>query len=231
MGASELLIRPAFLTDLADVVAVHTRARTAYYRAGGLTEAQIDTPDWATQRRAGWARAIESADERVLCVLAAGVVVGVAAMCPIPADPRDRAPGDRDAVIAELRQIHPEEMLAGWEQRVEQQTSRTTELSRQLEHARTSSESRGGEVVVTVDSAGALAELSLSDRAMRMPAGELAELILDTNRRAQARLAQQMVEIVTGLYGAGSETAAFIGGVYTEKFPEPPVTDEEDDRR
>jgi DNA-binding protein YbaB len=122
-------------------------------------------------------------------------------------------------------------MLAGWEQRVEQQTSLTMELSRRMEHTRASAESRGGEVSVIIDSSGGLAELFLTDRAMRLTADELAALILDTSRRAQAKLAQQMVEVVGDLYGDNSETAAFIGGVYTEKFPEQPEHDEERDRR
>ncbi len=124
----------------------------------------------------------------------------------------------------------PEDVLAGWEQRVAQQSALTAELSQRIENARASAESRGGEVAVTVDSSGGLAELSLSERAMRLSAGELAALVLDTSRRAQARLAQQVNEVVGGLYGADSSTAAFIGGAYAEKFPQP-HDDEDGERR
>ncbi|MDW5330784.1 MULTISPECIES: YbaB/EbfC family nucleoid-associated protein [unclassified Plantactinospora] len=124
----------------------------------------------------------------------------------------------------------PEGMLVDWQRRVEQQTALTTELSQRMEQNRATVESRGGEAVVTVDSSGGMAELRLSDQAMRLPADELASIILDTSRRAQAKMAQQMVAVVSSLYGAGSETASFIGGAYTKQFPEPPEDEERDHR-
>lgn len=125
----------------------------------------------------------------------------------------------------------PEDFLVDWERKVEQQTARTTELSRRMQETRATSESRGGEVVVTVDQSGGLAGLVLTERAMRLPAGELAATVLETSRRAQARLAEQMSQIVTGLYGAGSDTANFIGGAYAEQFPTPPEDDDEERAR
>jgi hypothetical protein len=107
----------------------------------------------------------------------------------------------------------------------------TTELSERLQQATASAESRGGEAVVTVDHSGGLADLRLSDRAMCMTPRELAEIILATSRRAQAQLAQQVTDLVNGLYGSGSDTAAFIGGTYTAQFPEPGDHDEERGRR
>lgn len=113
----------------------------------------------------------------------------------------------------------PEEMLADWEQRVQQQTFLAMELSRRMEEVRGSAHSLGGEVAITVDSAGGLAELKLSDQAMRMRPEDLASLILETSRRAQARLAQRVTAVTRDLYGDDSETASFIGGVYASKFP------------
>lgn len=70
---NQILIRPALLTDLDDVFAIHTRA-------------------------------IERAEERVLCAVVSDVVVGVAAMGSIRADPRtgsrSRRHGDPDAGIS-----------------------------------------------------------------------------------------------------------------------------------
>jgi DNA-binding protein YbaB len=124
----------------------------------------------------------------------------------------------------------PEEMLADWEHRIQQQSALTSELSQRLEETSASVESTEGVATVTVDSSGGMTELRISEKAMRLPAAELASIILDTNRRAQAKMARQMVDVVSGLYGAGSETASFIGGVYTDRFPDPPE-DEERDRR
>jgi DNA-binding protein YbaB len=127
--------------------------------------------------------------------------------------------------------VDPETAIDDWAARAEQQAALTTELSERLLRAQASAESRGGEVVVTVDHSGGLARLRLSDRAMTLSASALGDLILATSQRAQANLAQQVSALVTGLYGADSETAAFVGGAYAEQFPEPDDEDEERDRR
>jgi hypothetical protein len=126
--------------------------------------------------------------------------------------------------------IDPEDMLADWEQRVEQQVALTTELSQAMEQSSASAESRGGEVVVKVGSSGGLTDLRIADRAMALPAAELAALIVETSQRAQASLAEQVNELVGQLYGLSSETAAFISGAYARQFPEP-VDEEERERR
>jgi hypothetical protein len=117
-------------------------------------------------------------------------------------------------------------VLTGWEQRVEQQTLLTAELSERMQRTTATAESAAGEAVVTVDNSGGLAGLRLSDRAMRLGPGELSEIILTTSRRAQAKLAQDVAALVTGLYGSGSATASFITGAYTSQFPEPPEEQE-----
>lgn len=127
--------------------------------------------------------------------------------------------------------MDPEDAAADWAARVERQSALTTELSERLQQARASAESRGGEVVVTVDHSGGLADLRLSERAMRLSPSDLGETILATSRRAQATLAQQVADVVGSLYGAGSETAAFIGKTYSDQFPEPDDEGEERDRR
>lgn len=126
--------------------------------------------------------------------------------------------------------LDPEDLLGDWERRVEQQTALTTELSTRLQEIRASAESPDGDAVVTVDQSGGLAELRLSERAMRLSPTELAQVILATSRLAQARLAQQVADLVGGLYGPDSDTAAFIGGTYASQFPEPD-DDEERARR
>lgn len=127
--------------------------------------------------------------------------------------------------------MDPEDAIEDWAVRAERQTAVTAELSDRLQQARGSAESPGGEVVVTVDQSGGLADLQLTDQAMRLSTRELGELILATSRRAQANLAKEVSAIVDGLYGAGSTTAGFIGGTYSAQFPEPDDQDEEGDRR
>jgi len=100
MANSRILIAAAILDDLDAIVDVHTRARSAYYRAGGLSETEFDAPDGPELRRAGWAHSIESDGRTVLCAFGSGQVVGIVAMGP-PLTP------DTDAArVGELYQIH-----------------------------------------------------------------------------------------------------------------------------
>ncbi|WP_127360277.1 GNAT family N-acetyltransferase [Actinacidiphila soli] len=101
-------IRPATPADLDAMLAVHTAARTAYYRAGGLSEAELTDPAEHAGRAAGWARAVERADRTTLCAVRADGAVVVSCpwgrsrtpSCtrsrstpPSPAGPASRPPG------------------------------------------------------------------------------------------------------------------------------------------
>jgi hypothetical protein len=127
--------------------------------------------------------------------------------------------------------MDPDDAVADWAARVERQSALTADLSERLQQVRAVAASRGGEVVVTVDHSGGLAELRLSERAMRLSPGTLGEIVVTTSRRAQATLAQQVADVVGRLYGADSATAAFIGRTYSEQFPEPDVAGQGGDRR
>lgn len=122
--------------------------------------------------------------------------------------------------------LDPEDMLSDWERRAEQQTQLTMELSQRMQQNTATVESHGGEAVVTVDHTGGLAALQISDAAMRIPSNDLASVILATSRRAQAKMAQQMADLVKGMYGSDSATAAFITDTYTGQFPEQPEDEE-----
>ncbi|MEU4424628.1 YbaB/EbfC family nucleoid-associated protein [Actinoplanes sp. NPDC024001] len=123
----------------------------------------------------------------------------------------------------------PENLLGDWERRVREQTELTTELSRRMQEAEASETSPDGEVHLTVDHTGSLSGLQLTDRAMHLPADDLAHLILNSSRRAQARMAQQMAEVARTLYGSGSPTTALIADAYRSQFPA--AAGEEGERR
>lgn len=80
---------------------MHTRARSAYYLAGGATDEVSDSPAVYAEREAAWARAIASPRLTALCAEDRGsTVVGVLAMGP----PKD---ADVDASLyRQLFQIH-----------------------------------------------------------------------------------------------------------------------------
>ncbi|MGW9079729.1 N-acetyltransferase family protein [Streptomyces kronopolitis] len=102
-----VLLRPAVPADLDALVELHTRARTAYYRAGGLPAARIDTPDGPARRREGWERPIRSATRTVRCAVRNDTVVGVVAMGPpLGAGSESHDPGNEAEAVGELYRIH-----------------------------------------------------------------------------------------------------------------------------
>ncbi len=88
------VIRTAAIGDLDAMVDVHTQARTAYYRAGGLAEAELADPAEHAERIAGWRRAISGGRHITLCAVRGERVVGVLSM------------GAPNGEVCELYQIH-----------------------------------------------------------------------------------------------------------------------------
>lgn len=117
--------------------------------------------------------------------------------------------------------LDPEDVLRSLQARVDAQTQRALQLSAALEAAEITVRSIDGAVSVRVNSAGGLADLQIHPEADGLSRDELASLVLATSRRAQARLADRVGELVSSMYGADSSTAAFVTGAYTSRYPEP----------
>lgn len=126
--------------------------------------------------------------------------------------------------------IDADDWLRDWERRIDDHTRQVQQLSDEIQATTVTLESRRGEAAVTVDSSGGLAGLRLTERAAYLAPDDLARVIMDTSRRAQAQMAQKMREMATSVLGPDSETASFISNVYTEKFPEQPEEDLRDGR-
>jgi ribosomal protein S18 acetylase RimI-like enzyme len=92
--------RYATLADLEHIVDLHTRARLAYYQAGGLTADAVQGPAVREAQQEGWTEAIESPHKRVLCATVGDDIVGVAAMGP------PLAPTPDTGRAGQLYQIH-----------------------------------------------------------------------------------------------------------------------------
>lgn len=125
--------------------------------------------------------------------------------------------------------MQPEGMVHGWGNRVDEHVRRISELNQQIESSRVTADSPDGEVRVTVDSTGGLADLELREPASRLDRRALAQLIMSTCRKAQGLMAQQVSRMAEETMGRGSETANFISSTYTKKFPAP--SDEENPPR
>ncbi|MFI0817327.1 GNAT family N-acetyltransferase [Streptomyces sp. NPDC021098] len=84
---------------------IHTRARSAYYLAGGAVEEASDDPATLAEREAAWARVVSSPGLTGLCAEAGGGgIVGILAM---------GAPKDADVEASRYRQlfqihVHPD---------------------------------------------------------------------------------------------------------------------------
>lgn len=90
-------IREATAADVAAMADVHTRARSAYYAAGGVAEAQLYDADALARRHEAWAGVIASSVMTVLCAEdTGGRIVGVLDMGP---------PHDTDVAAATTRQL------------------------------------------------------------------------------------------------------------------------------
>ncbi|MEV0004649.1 GNAT family N-acetyltransferase [Micromonospora sp. NPDC050980] len=90
-------VREATPADLDDIVDLHTRARIAYYGAGGLPVEEIVNPELAREQRDGWTAAMDAPHKHVRCAIVDGRMVGLLAMGP---------PHIPEANAAQLYQIH-----------------------------------------------------------------------------------------------------------------------------
>lgn len=75
------VIRTVLPAEVADVVALHARARATYYPGG----APQDGTDWT----ASWRSALARPDGRVLCVVEAGRIIGLASFRTPEGGPAD----------------------------------------------------------------------------------------------------------------------------------------------
>jgi len=100
MGTAGTTIRTATIDDLDAIVDLHTRARTAYYQAGGVPEDELAGSAKLLARRTGWERAVTAPDMTVLCAVRNRTVVGVVSLGP----PRDADLDPR--TVGRLYQIH-----------------------------------------------------------------------------------------------------------------------------
>ena len=124
----------------------------------------------------------------------------------------------------------PEDLLRSFELRATEQAERAHRLSERLQAKSITVESPGGEVRLTVDSTGGLSALDFGSAARGLALERLAEVVLQTSRRAQAKLAESMGELVSQVYGSGSPTATFVAQAYADRFPAPAGDERDGDR-
>lgn len=103
-----------------------------------------------------------------------------------------------------------EELLAGYRDRLAQLSARTARAKEDLARAEATVTSPDGVVTVTVNPAGTLLGLVLSDRTANLSRTDLAAAIMSTARVAQNRAARQAAEAIGPLVGEHSEAMQMV---------------------
>ncbi|GAB3378208.1 YbaB/EbfC family nucleoid-associated protein [Amycolatopsis echigonensis] len=80
---------------------------------------------------------------------------------------------------------------------------------------------KDGLVTVTVDSAGNVTDLRITDQVRELSGAQVAAAVLTTLRRAQSRLPDRLGEVMAETIGDDRQTVDTIVGNYRAKFPEP----------
>lgn len=111
--------------------------------------------------------------------------------------------------------------LERWAAGVMAKAERYQDMQLQVTAVMSSESSRDGIVTVTVDSAGAVTDLKITDQSRNLAGAELAALVLATMRRAQSRITEQVAEIMQSTVGEDGQTVAAVVGSYRQRFPEP----------
>lgn len=121
-----------------------------------------------------------------------------------------------------------ENWVRSWSASVSERAAQAQELSRLVADLTASASSADGAVRVTVAASGVVTELRLSDRVRGWSPQRIAEEVMTTMRRAQARLAIAVDEVAAQTVGEDSETARAVVASYTERFPEQPEESDDD---
>ncbi|MFI0469368.1 MULTISPECIES: YbaB/EbfC family nucleoid-associated protein [Saccharopolyspora] len=118
-----------------------------------------------------------------------------------------------------------EEEIRRWAAGIQAKADRYQQMQQQVTAVKATAESRDGVVRVTVDSAGAVTDLQITDDARRMSGAGLAESVLTTMRQAQAGIRDQVAEVMSATVGDDTETVNAVVSAYRERFPDPEAED------
>lgn len=115
-----------------------------------------------------------------------------------------------------------ERRLEEWAAQFAAKADRYQEMQARLSTISATEESPDGAVRVTVDSAGLLTGLELTDHAAQHRPPQLAALIMEVVRLAQSRLPNRVEQVMQETVGEDQVTVQTVVGSYEQRFPEPP---------
>lgn len=118
--------------------------------------------------------------------------------------------------------------LDKWAAGLEQRARRYNELQQHLDRTTAAESTQDGAVRVTVDSNGVPTRLDLSERIQDLPPAKLSDEIMSCMRRAQAKLRDQVEELVHATVPDDDQPARNIVAQYQQRFPDPVDTADPD---
>ena len=119
------------------------------------------------------------------------------------------------------------EALDRWVAENEAKAQRFQQMRDGVQQVSTTETSRDGVVTVTVDAAGNMSDLQITDGVKQLSGSKVASEVLGTMRRAQSRLVDQVAEVVSATVGDDQSTMDTVLSSYRGKFPDP-EDDEQD---
>lgn len=122
----------------------------------------------------------------------------------------------------------PAARLDRWAAEAKAKAQRYQAMRAQVGQVSVTESSKDGTVTVTVDSAGNVTDLRITDAVREMSGSRAASAVLLTLRKAQSRLPEKLAEVMTDTIGDDPQTMNTIVGNYRAKFPEPEPESEDE---
>ncbi|MFC3739309.1 YbaB/EbfC family nucleoid-associated protein [Paractinoplanes deccanensis] len=127
------------------------------------------------------------------------------------------------------------EYLRSWKESVDRTAARAAAMSERMERLRVTARDGNGLAEVTIDSAGVLVGLELTDRIHRFEPQVVARAVMSALRDARARAADRAHEIAVETMGPDSLSARTVADRMRQALErpgqEPPAGDDEPERR
>lgn len=118
-------------------------------------------------------------------------------------------------------EMRTEQELQRWAAEATAKAEKYQAVSQQVAGVNITEVSRDGIVRVTVDATGAVVNLEIADQHREVVGAALAASVLATMRKAQARIAGRVSEIVAEVGVEDRGTASALVSSYQQRFPEP----------
>ncbi|WP_213011815.1 YbaB/EbfC family nucleoid-associated protein [Paractinoplanes toevensis] len=122
------------------------------------------------------------------------------------------------------------EYLRSWKENVDRAAARAAAMSEQLERLRATARDDNGLAEVTIDSAGVLVELELTDRIHRYEPRAVARAVMSALREARVKAADRAHDIAVETMGADSLSARTTADRMRQALERPADEDEPDQK-